>query len=179
MNKSQDNMALCPAHKEIIKRIALGKVEAFLGIDGRCGLVGANRHLVEELRRIKLVSTIKRSKNSYLYVLTDAGRWKLAECFDELEPDQEPTGRQIETRFCKHCGNAFPARHHNQKYCGQCGRPIAISHYYSRQKMMADDEKHEKKIECHKKWREWAKENDPMYRINKAEAQRRWRSKQR
>lgn len=164
------DVELSPAQKVIIKRVALGHVEAYT--NGR-GLIGATRELVEDLQRLGLVATIMRSKNSFLYVLTDAGRARLKECFE-----RPLLAQNIETRYCKHCGKPFSSTHHLQKYCGQCGDPKRLSRRHTREKLMADDEKHERIIASNTKWREWAKENDPMYRVRKAEAQARWRAKQ-
>lgn len=83
-----------------------------------------------------------------------------------------------ETRFCKYCGRAFVAANMNAAYCGQClPREVAARRVYY-DKIMSDPVLHEAKLESNRKWREWAKVNDPEYRRRKAESQRIWRMKQ-
>lgn len=169
-------ICLCPAHKEIIKRVALGHVALYFSKDGASRFVGANRQLLEELRQMKLVTSFRKNTNCWQYTLTDAGRLKLVECFPVVE--EEESEIPVKTSFCKHCGRAFTPNYHRRVYCGECGNPLLLSKRQSRDRAMQDDARHDKKIACHVKWREWAKENDPMYYIRKAEAQARWKAKQ-
>lgn len=157
------------AHKLFIRRVALGHVELRLDGTGQARFIGGDRQMAEEMRRAGIVETMRKSPQSWLFVLTDAGRWLLGQCFER--PEDGNVAR------CRHCGRAFPADG-RRRYCGHCGNPRALSAMYYRRKIMEDDAKHEKKIEGHRKWREWAKANDPEYRARKAEAQRRWRQKQ-
>lgn len=83
---------------------------------------------------------------------------------------------KLEQKFCRYCGRAFLGSK-LAAYCGEClpRRVAARRVYYD--KIMSDPVLHEAKLEANRKWREWAKVNDPEYRRRKAESQRIWRMK--
>lgn len=101
-----------------------------------------------------------------------------------LQPHRLPSSsRQRRTleanwQFCRHCGQEFDAGPYNRGYCGLCGDPKKLASLHYRMRAASDPELHEKKLAANRKWREWAKVNDPEYRRWKAESQRIWRMKQ-